>query len=893
MFEYPGSVILTEPIQPYITTDNTGTYQYRREDTTYTRKRPTNLRPEYPVSPLSRLRAATSLIGVLRHVIRAEGVGETAERAPALLLNDAARRGVSSDRGARRVGSGTAGSYRVVDQKSGETCIRADFGLTFGVRYPKQDNTTGTATFSLPPDSSVTGTCDPAVLTVTNPGKFSFTATFDKLAPLGFGKFWLKELSVQYFLLPDLFPDVSSWAVNKSQTATITHQVLFVTKYGDSYLCKNPDPVIPVQDNVTLTFTDVQLQPYGLKGDDFSTAQECSGDTTPSPPATTPSPPSEVGRFNVTDKTTGAVCLLARLGATFSIQYETNDAKTPLSVATFSLSPEATASGSCGKNSNVSVISLLDTRGVNLTAEFGVDPDGTFTVTRLTTVYTQTDTLFPDSKHPNKTQKVSSPEHILLARLGQSYRCNTHTPVKFGSMVNATFFDLKVQPFEVKNNTFGEEHICENDRPPHTTPEATTHPHTTPHPNVTTPHPNVTTPMPTTSPHPPTEGTWYVKGKDGEPCLLADAAVQLKIPYNTTGNQTRTAFIDVPRTATAGGRCGENNSSLSLHFTPGNVTLQLGFRKEGKVKTDFVLWSVGVAYNEDPVIFKNTSSPGRRVELENRTLKTFETKLGMAYKCESEVVVSVNRSVEVEFRNTTVQPFGVEGGKFGNESPKQGNYTVKGNDKQPCILANMGVQFHIKYTKTDNKQAVARFNAPTDAVASGNCGQEKSTLTLSFYQHAFNLTFEFTKAKTGSKGAESFRAETIQLSYREELQAHFPDAKDPDKVRQASNKSVHAFVTQADHSYRCLADYNLTVTAEVEILVRKVHLQPFGVQNGKFSSAHECSMDPKPSPHGNSAAIAAGVTVPLVVVAVAAAGFFLYRRRKMHGSGKTRYEPLN
>ncbi|CAH1246095.1 LAMP1 [Branchiostoma lanceolatum] len=586
-------------------------------------------------------------------------------------------------------------------------------------------------------------------------------------------------------------------------------------------------------------------------------------------------------------------------------------------------------------------------------------------VTRLTTVYTLTETLFPWSKHPNTTHTVSSPENILLAHLGQSYRCNSSTPVKFGSTVNATFFGLKVQPFEVQNNTFGGEEVCSDDLP-HTTPEPTTHPHTTPHPNITTP-------MPTTTPPPPHEGTWYVKGKDGKPCLLADAAIQLKIPYNTTGNKTRTAFIDVPRAATAGGSCGANNSSLSLHFNPGNVTLQLGFRKEGKMKTDFVLWSAVVTYKEDPVIFKNTSSPGRRVKLENKSLKKFETKLGMAYKCDSKVALSVNRSVEMEFVNTTIQPFGVEGGKFGNESvcpedkghttplphtnhttplphtnhttplphtnhttapphtnhttpvphttphhttphhttphhttpphttdqplvpfePKQGNYTVKGKDNKPCILANMAIQFHIKYNKTNNKQAVARFNADvTGAIASGDCGQDKSTLTLSFFKNNFNLTFEFAKAKMGAKGGESFRAETIELSYEElEVLRFFPYAKDPGQVRQASNKSAHAFETEANHSYKCMAVYNLTLTKGVEILVSKVHLQPFGVHDGEFSAAHECSLDPKPpSSPDHSAAIAAGIVVPLVVIIAAAAGFFLYRRRKMSGNGN--YESL-
>ncbi|CAH1246096.1 LAMP2 [Branchiostoma lanceolatum] len=186
------------------------------------------------------------------------------------------------------------GSYKVVDKKSGDTCIRADFSLTFDVKYRKQDNTTGTATFSLPPDDDidVSGTCDPAVLNVTNPGKFSFSATFAKLAPLGRGKFWLKEVAVQYYLLPDLFPDVSSETVNKSMTETVTlDTVIFVTKYGDSYLCRKPK-VVPIQNNVQLTFSDVQLQPYGLKDDKFSTAQECADDPTPLLPSLPPLPPS-------------------------------------------------------------------------------------------------------------------------------------------------------------------------------------------------------------------------------------------------------------------------------------------------------------------------------------------------------------------------------------------------------------------------------------------------------------------------------------------------------------------------------------------------------------------------------------------------------------------------
>eukprot|EP00058_Branchiostoma_floridae_P010712 XP_002596200.1 hypothetical protein BRAFLDRAFT_202759 [Branchiostoma floridae] len=191
--------------------------------------------------------------------------------------------------------------------------------------------------------------------------------------------------------------------------------------------------------------------------------------------------------------------------------------------------------------------------------------------------------------------------------------------------------------------------------------------------------------------------------------------------------------------------------------------------------------------------------------------------------------------------------------------PPQGHYEVKDTKDRVCLLADMGLQFRVLYTNTDNETGTGIFNLPITANATGFCGVEHSNLNLTFYDDNFRARFDFSKANN------HFHVSGFYFSYTE-LPSIFPGTKSPDGRRLINNNTMNIFSTDADKSYMCNADMNITVTKDVSILVRKVQLQPFGVKSGQFSSAQEC---PEDSNKGdNTVQIVIGVAMGVGVVVV-------------------------
>ncbi|XP_078579778.1 lysosome-associated membrane glycoprotein 1-like [Branchiostoma floridae x Branchiostoma japonicum] len=203
--------------------------------------------------------------------------------------------------------------------------------------------------------------------------------------------------------------------------------------------------------------------------------------------------------------------------------------------------------------------------------------------------------------------------------------------------------------------------------------------------------------------------------------------------------------------------------------------------------------------------------------------------------------------------------------------PSQGHFAVRDHTGgHICLLADMGLQFKIVYAKNDGKDGTSVLNLPRTANATGFCGSDNSSLTLTFHDDAFNVTFDFVKSARRT-GASRFHVSAIEISYTE-LSSFFPGTKSPDGRRQVKNNTMDIFSADADKSYMCNTDMNITVTKDVSILVRKVQLQPFGVKSGQFSWAQVCSQDSGDKGGVNIAAIVIGVIAGVALLA----GVFAY-----------------
>ncbi|XP_066304512.1 lysosome-associated membrane glycoprotein 1-like [Branchiostoma lanceolatum] len=204
-------------------------------------------------------------------------------------------------------------------------------------------------------------------------------------------------------------------------------------------------------------------------------------------------------------------------------------------------------------------------------------------------------------------------------------------------------------------------------------------------------------------------------------------------------------------------------------------------------------------------------------------------------------------------------------------SPSQGHFEVKDNTTgQICLIAEMGLQFRILYTKNDGKFGTGVFSLPQSVNTTGFCGSNDSSLTLMFHDDTFNVTFDFVKSVKGGS-VSRFHVSTIEISYTE-LPSIFPGTKSPDARRHVSNDTMNIFSADADKSYMCNTDVNITVTKDVSIIARQVQLQPFGVKSGKFSSAQVCSQDTGNKSSFNIAAIVIGVIAGLALLG----GVFAY-----------------
>ncbi|XP_078660055.1 lysosome-associated membrane glycoprotein 1-like [Branchiostoma floridae x Branchiostoma belcheri] len=625
---------------------------------------------------------------------------------------------------------------------------------------------------------------------------------------------------------------------------------------------------------------------------------------------------THIGHFSLHEN--GKPCFLLDLSATCHVQYE----KTDGSVATVSypVPTYSQATGFCATDDQFDELSQIQLNFGDRVPGHGFE--GTFALilkfqrdvplmthfwlNEVVSVHTLFPGLFPDAKFANQvvtTYRLANHLNTSAFLSPRSYLCKKDELFPLDQYVeelptNVTIHYIHVQPFKVHvGGKFAETEECPQDFL--TTTTEPPYPGTTESPVIPVGH-------------------FVLHDDKGQICLLANFGAMFRVEYELTSQgMTRNATYVLPENCSVSGFCGEEAVHVTLSFDTA-FNLSASFSSDGKV---FKLVSLSVGYVRSADKFPDAMYPdtGEVEELTNLTLMA--TNVGKSYVCKEPEVIKVGPNVVLEVLELQIQPFDVKNGRFGEASecnkdiptttasytvvpassalptnptthmptlpppggptePLQGNYTVHDAQGKICLLADFGLQLRINYTQQNGKIATGVVNVPVNAEVSGTCSNTHSSLTLVFYDETFNLTISFANRKNNA-GSKTSQWTGLSLSFVE-APSIFPGTKHTNEPRLISNSSLNLLTTSAGKSYKCNADVNATITKDMAILVRRVHVQAFDVESGQFSASEECVQDSNGSVD-KTAITVVGVILFIIALSIAVVGIVGKRKaQKMY-----------
>ncbi|CAH1246938.1 LAMP1 [Branchiostoma lanceolatum] len=632
------------------------------------------------------------------------------------------------------------------------------------------------------------------------------------------------------------------------------------------------------------------------------------------------SPPT--GHFSLHEN--GRPCFLLDLSATCHVQYEKTDGT--LATVSYAVPTYSQATGYCATEQYDTLSSIQLNFGDRV---HGHGFNGTFALilnfqreapvmthfwlNEVISVHTLSPTLFPDAKFANMpmhTYNIGAYLNTSTFLSPRSYLCKSDELYLLNQYVlelptNVTIHYIHVQPFEVqREGWFAQTEECPQDFLSTEEPPLTT----------TGPYTTVTPVIPV--------GHFVLHDDKGQACLLANFGAMFRVEYELTQGISRNATYVLPENSTVSGSCEEKIAHMTLSFDTA-FNLSTSFSSDGK---SFKLVSLSVGYVRSSNRFPDAMYPDTSSIEELSNLTLMETDAGKSYLCKEPEVIKIGSNVTLEVLELQIQPFRVKNGSFGEANecnkdfsstiappptnasftivpassllptnrthttvmptllppagptePLQGHYTVYDSEGKVCLLADMGLQLRINYTQQNGQIATGVVNVPVNSAVSGKCSESHTSLTLAFYDETFNLTVSFAMQKNDG-GSNTYRWKGLYFSYVE-VSSIFPGTQHPNKPRLISNTSLDLLTTSAGKSYKCNADENATVTKDMTILVRRVHVQPFGVESGQFSASEECAQDSNGSVD-KTAMIVVGVVLFIVALCIAVIGVVGKRREK-------------
>ncbi|KAI1902777.1 hypothetical protein AGOR_G00019490 [Albula goreensis] len=158
-------------------------------------------------------------------------------------------------------------------------------------------------------------------------------------------------------------------------------------------------------------------------------------------------------------------------------------------------------------------------------------------------------------------------------------------------------------------------------------------------------------------------------------------------------------------------------------------------------------------------------------------------------------------------------------------TPAIGTYSIPNDaNSTACLLATMGLQISYK------KDAVVKsINLdPNNTAATGKCGVNGSDASLALSFDKSSITFTF------SEDGGKFRLHAVNVTL---------NLGGAGVTFSSANTSLSLWEASVGSSYMCRRDQTYNITEVLFLHTLGLQVQPFGVQNNSYATAHECAMD--------------------------------------------------
>ncbi|KAK3563815.1 hypothetical protein QTP86_002755 [Hemibagrus guttatus] len=158
--------------------------------------------------------------------------------------------------------------------------------------------------------------------------------------------------------------------------------------------------------------------------------------------------------------------------------------------------------------------------------------------------------------------------------------------------------------------------------------------------------------------------------------------------------------------------------------------------------------------------------------------------------------------------------------------PEVGDYVVRAEQNaSACLMARMGLQF--SFRMGDSFQTINLNPYPNVTKTNGTCGDSGSDSVLVLISDEINVHFVFTNQTS------KFFLSALSFTVVTGSGSNFT----------AVNTNLSLWEASLGSSYMCKKEQSFNITDALILNTFDLQVQPFGVTNDKFSTAHECSMD--------------------------------------------------
>ncbi|TSQ81027.1 Lysosome-associated membrane glycoprotein 2 [Bagarius yarrelli] len=156
--------------------------------------------------------------------------------------------------------------------------------------------------------------------------------------------------------------------------------------------------------------------------------------------------------------------------------------------------------------------------------------------------------------------------------------------------------------------------------------------------------------------------------------------------------------------------------------------------------------------------------------------------------------------------------------------PEVGDYIVRaGPNSSACLMAKMGLQ--LSYRMGASFQTT-NLN-PNGTMTTGTCGDASNDSTLVLVSDKIAVQFIFTNLTS------KFFLSALSLTVVTGSGPNFT----------AANTNLSLWEASLGSSYMCKKEQSFNITDDFILNTFELQVQPFGVTNDQFSTAHECSVD--------------------------------------------------